>query len=352
MFIGARILKTGLAVTISMYICTLFNIQPALFAGAATVLNMQPSVGQSLYNAREQIYVHFTSIFIAIILGIVLTPHPLSMGLSTIIVILICNQFNWRSASAGGIMAAIFILNSPANEFLSHALMRSSAIFIGLAVALIVNLTIAPPRYRQPLVQKLTELNTLITGIFTKAVESYLNVELLKTEEIKEKQVLVENLFKETNRFYDLYRIDLGPLSEKTEGKKEKESQFYWDYLTYNKGLWQRTRDILFLAQERKERRQKNGDIPVRQEFKEILQLLNDALKLYEDHNQELLNKLNNKETPHVEEPRIWSKLDQILKSWQSDFPSNPLYLQALIEVSLITYKIRWAAKESVRLLN
>lgn len=349
---GARILKTGLAVALSMFICDYFNIQPALFAGAATVLNMQPSVMQSIFNAREQLAVHFLSIAIAILLGLTLGPHPLVMGLSTILIISTCTRLHLRSAISGGVMASIFILNAPEAQFIHHATMRSLAIFIGLGVALVVNFTIAPPRYRQPLIRKLLELNSQISQVFSEATNSYLELSLPSEGELEERKKHIECLIKEANNLFDLYRYETGPLLENQPDLKEKETQLFRDYLTYNKGLWQRSKDIFFLAQERITRRKEAGDQPISEEFREVLQILKDALDIYLYNNGTLIKIIEGEKVEVPGEPHIWSKLDSLLNNWHDRFPYGSYHLHALIEVSLITYKIRWGAKESARLLE
>ncbi|MCR4440754.1 MAG: aromatic acid exporter family protein [Peptococcaceae bacterium] len=196
MFAGARIIKTGLAVALSLFICDYFNIQPSLFAGAATVLNMQPSVELSLYNAKEQLLVHSLSVCVAILLGLTIGTNPLSMGIATIIIIQLCQVFKWRGGVSAGVMAAIFVLASPHAEFLNHALVRSLAIFVGVSVALVVNLTIAPPRYRQPLQKKLVELNIHVSRLFYEAVQAFLRLSLPTPEEKEAMTKKTEDLFR------------------------------------------------------------------------------------------------------------------------------------------------------------
>jgi len=347
---GARILKTGLAVTISMIICNLLNVQPALFAAAAAVLSMQPSVAQSFLNAKEQILVHFISITIAVVLGLSLGPNPLSMGLAAVLVIFACNKLTLKSTIAGGVMAAIFILGSPATEFLGHALTRSIAIFIGVGTGLAVNLTIAPPRYRQPLVDSLLALNEKISQAYTQAVEYYLEARSPEEGHLASLTTSIEKAFRETAKLFDRYRTEGIPF---TPGRaEENDIRLFTDYLTYNKGLWQRTKDIFFLGAERIQRRKEAGDLPISPEFQEILALLREALSLYLTHNQSLRKVLQGQPVNLPEEPHIWRKLDTILNNWHNRFPSGSYYLHALVEVSLITYKIRWAAKEAVKLIG
>ncbi|MFZ7104265.1 MAG: FUSC family protein [Peptococcaceae bacterium] len=350
MSIGPRILKTGLAVAISMYICIFFNIQPAIFAAAATVVNLQQSVGKSLRNAYEQIIVHFIAVGIGILLGLFIHFQPLSMGIATIVIISICSKvLKWKASISMGVVAAIFILGAPANEFIHHALVRSLAIFIGLGVAILINMLIAPPRYNQIIIGKLLELNTLTSEYFKDSVHSFLTLTLPAPELKINTEAAYQKILADAEKYYELHANEwnIGDTISNTEQKK-----LYNDYIHYNKGLWQRSKDILFLAEERIERRKNALEPPISQEFREILDLLLNALQITGHYNEELQRKVKGEKTEILPEPRIWSKLDIIINHWHDHFPSGSFYLHALIEISLVTYKIRWAAKESARLLN
>lgn len=351
MLVGARVLKTGIAVAISMYICYFLDIQPAIFAGAATVVNLQPSVVQSLRNAKNQILVHFLSIGIAIILGLVLVPNPLTMGLSAVIIITICTKLGFQKSISMGVVASIFILDSPPTQFLDHALIRSLAIFIGLGTALVVNTAIAPPHYHERLMDKLKEINTAISEAFQAAINSYIYLEALP-ENWPEKKKVLKNLLKEGENLYMLYSFEVGQRNPKDQQIQNKTLLLYKEYLAYNKGLIQRTSDINFLVQERKERRTEAGDLPISEDFQQILNLLKDVINLYSFYNRTLTDKLDTGESIVYEPPLIWHRIDVLLNEWYDRFPANSYYLHALIEVSLITYKIDWATNEAIRLLG
>ena len=354
MLLGARVIKTGIAVTISMYICYVFNIQPAIFAGAATVVNLQPSVVQSLSNAKEQVFVHFMAIGVAIALGLTLGPHAVTMGISAVIIITICNKLGIKQGIAMGIVASIFILDSPPTEFLDHAFIRSLAIFIGLTTALVVNVTIAPPHYKDRLVDKLKEINGAITDAFNDGVTSYFSLNIISEEEWQRKKSHLKGLVKEGEALYNLYTYEAGYGlgSNNKDRLKDKTILFYKEYLTYSKGLIQRTSDIHFLALERKNRRTQRGDLPVSPHFQEILDLLEEVHKLFIYYNQELSEKLDKGISISHVSPPIWNRIDTLLAHWHDRFPAGSYYLHALIEVSLITYKINWATTESIRLLQ
>ncbi|MFZ5945423.1 MAG: FUSC family protein [Bacillota bacterium] len=348
--IGPRILKTGLAVAISMYICLFFNIQPAIFAAAATVVNLQQSVGKSLRNAYEQIIVHFIAVGIGILLGLIISFQPLSMGIATILIITICTKvLKWKTSISMGVVAAIFILGSPESEFLYHALDRSLTIFIGLGVAIIINVLVAPPQYSHIIVEKLIELNNLTSEYFQQSVYSFLNLSVPTLESRNKTEGLYKKLLADAERYYELFSNEWSFGDNKIN---ENEKEFFNDYISYNKGLWQRSKDILFLAEERIERRKNAKEPPISPQFRDILDLLNNALEITIQYNRELQRKVKGEETEAFPEPRIWSKLEVIVNHWHDHFPSGSFYLHALIEISLVTYKIRWAAKESANLLN
>lgn len=349
---GARVIKTGIAVTLSMFICNIFDVQPAIFAGATAVLTMQPSLGKSFNNAVEQIFTQFIAIAIAILLGITIGGNSLVMGVSTILVILICNHCKWRSSISGGIMATIFVLGSPPDQFLAHALIRSIVIFIGVSSGLLVNITLAPPHYEKPLRLKLIELNKFIYQNFKQVIENYLQLSPPTPNALLRLEKSVGKLFKEVHSYYDLYKHDFGLTKDGQKDTQKKYDQLYRDYLTYNKGLWQRTKDIFFLAEERSKRKNEAGDQPISEDFQQILQLIENSLELFSMYNRELQEKIAGETTKLLEVPHIWSKLDEIINQWHNQNYGDRDYLHALIEVSLITHKIRWAAKESALLLE
>ena len=351
---GARVIKTGIAVALSMFICDILHVHPAIFAGATAVLTIQPSLGKSFNKALELVLTQLIAITLAITLGMTIGGNPLVMGLSTILVILICNRLKLRGSITGGIVATIFVLDSPPDQFLDQAIIRSIVIFIGVVSGLFVNITLAPPHYEVQLGLKLIELNKFIFRNFKQVIENYVQLTPPKPHALTALEKEIGRLFKEVHDYYGLYKHDLGITKDNNNKIDQRKviAQLYNDYLTYNKGLWQRTKDIFFLAEERTKRRKKAGDQPTSEDFQQILHLIDSSLELFSQYNRVLQEKIAGKATMHVEEPHIWSKLDKIINQWHSHNYEGSYHLHALIEVSLITHKIRWAAKESAHLLK
>jgi hypothetical protein len=160
-------------------------------------------------------------------------------------------------------------------------------------------------------------------------------------------------LFEEAEHLYDLFSDEWNvPISNSNSGKKTAEEKLFKEYLNYNRGLWQRSQDLLFLAQERKMRREEANDPAISCEFNRIFEMLLNVMFNATSYNLELQKKIRGEEAQLYPEPRVWSKVNDLLNQWQEKNPPTAYFMHALMEVSVITYNIRWFAKESVRLLN
>jgi len=354
MGIGARTIKTGIAVALSVYVCVLFDISPALFAATSAVVCMQQSIGKSLRNAFQQVIVNLTAIAIGVVLGLTIPILYVSMAIATILVILFCTKvYKTPNLIVMAIITAIFIISSPQDEFTEHAVMRALAIFIGIGIGNIVNFTLAQPHYQKPLVSKLIQLNEWVIPSFSNSVNAYLTLDIPPEEELKNQQDNFSTLYQDAENLLDLFndefKLTLG--AEKVR-KKTKQEQLYRDYLNYNRGIWQRSLDIIFLTQERKARREEFHEPSVSAEFHQVFDMLTQVIAEAEHYNSELLKKLRGEISKPYPELRVWTRFNQQFTKWQERNPNTTYYLSAIFEVSVIVFNIRWFAKESSRLLN
>ena len=72
MKIGARIVKTGIAVSITMYLCKFFQLEPAFFGAVSAVVNMQPSLFLTVKTAKDQVVVHLIAVGLGLLFGYLL----------------------------------------------------------------------------------------------------------------------------------------------------------------------------------------------------------------------------------------------------------------------------------------
>ena len=347
MNIGARIIKTGLAVTLAITICKALGIQPASFAAITAVVNMQPSVSKSLKNAWEQISVHVIGVVLAAIMGFALGTGPLVMGLAVIIVIVICNRIGWTGAISLGIVSVIFILDSPPEQFLSHAGIRSLAVFVGLAVAISVNRLLAPPHYREKFFAEVESLFEDTSQYFLTSFHSFINATFVEKFELKEPEELKAKL-----------ELTSGLLEHARDELRDVDNPAFVErLLEVCRGFVERGDSINQMTRQRVKRRNSPGSPlmgePVSLEFQAVL----DVLSLGETKLTGLVHKLEAglKEKRDFgqfsEDIEYWVKFDKVLDDWHRTV-NGVFYLRALMEVAVVGTEIRWAARRLKTLLN
>lgn len=177
MKIGARVIKTGIAVAITMFICEVLELEPAFFGAVSAVINIQPSIFLTLKEARNQIFVHVLGVGAGFLFGYFIGVNPLSAGLIVILLIPLLSRLKLNNGITMGIVAALFVLSASTEEFMAHALARTGVIFAGLGSAMFVNVFLWPPRYGEMLREKLRQSNEAAVLYFCRAVQEYINLD-------------------------------------------------------------------------------------------------------------------------------------------------------------------------------
>ncbi|MGE4272593.1 MAG: aromatic acid exporter family protein [Desulfitobacterium sp.] len=337
---GPRILKTGLGVTIALLICQLFSVEPANFAAITVAINMQPSVSKALTNAWEQVLINIIAIALAIVLGLTLGTNPYIIGLAVILMIAISNRMGWSGVNPG-IVSIIFILDAPYEQFLEHALSRSLSIFIGLAVALIINRVLAPPRHKRNFKENLFSLFYDSSIYFLNSLVHYVESTTLSNYE-KPKPTLLEERLEQVTNLYEHAR---------EEFNTQDKMQLMERLLELCRGFIERGENIEEMTRQRVKRRQAPDAPPqmgthITQEFQSLLDYIlvgRDNLAALRD--QLYLSFTYPPATPlRTLDQAYWNEFDQIMDLWQKNF-SGVYFLRATMEIGVVATEMRWASK-------
>jgi len=347
MFIGARTIKTGIAVTTSFLLCKILRIEPAVFAALTAVVNMQPSVSKALNNAWQQIGVHLLGVALSLVIGLTFGTNPLTIGLGVIILILLCNRIGWSGGIMLGIVSIIFILDSPPEAFLTHALSRTLSIFLGLGVALLINRVLAPPRYKTKLLSSLRTLCLFTSTYFLESLHTFIEAGNLTTYEKPDPQQL--NLLLD-----EVVALNEHAREEITVADNPRVIE---RRLEICRGFIERGQSINTMTDQRVKRRQQAYSAQelheINDEFKGILGVLSvgkdklagliDALTIAVDQNK----------SSHLYPADIlyWETFDKAIDEWNRKV-SGVFYLRALMEVSVVATELHWATRRTKSLLN
>jgi uncharacterized membrane protein YgaE (UPF0421/DUF939 family) len=350
MKIGARIIKTGIAVTITIFICKLLDLEPAFFGAISAVINMQPSIFLTIKTAKDQIMVHILGVSVGLFFGYLLGSNPVTMGLITILLIYLHIKFCFQSSITMGIIAALFVLSSSAEQFLPHALVRTAVIFVGLSVAMLINVTLWPPRYKQQFKEILQASNQQAVRYFCQAIQDYVQLENNKPPLHHEQKKAVHKINKESRKLVEFLRREgevLRPgVSEQSDWLSKAER-----FIDYNQSLIGKADRIYELLPARYDRRQKSGSPSISEEFKMILEILESGCTTIARVNGKLRSVIIDEIPAEPEEisEDYWEKLTEAIELWQK--LTGSYYLHALLDVAVTANEIKWASRQAKKLL-
>lgn len=165
MHLGARSLKTGVAVTIALMAAIALGMTPPIMAGVAAAMTTHPSVQRSLRAMVQNIYGNFIGALIAVVVVIIFGDQPIVVGLTVVFVIALHLKFGLHRTLTLTMVTVIFIMSSGMTDnmqFLFEGIRRFSMICIGVVSATLVNLLIFPPHYEHTLYEQILEQTTML----------------------------------------------------------------------------------------------------------------------------------------------------------------------------------------------
>lgn len=201
MELGARVLKTGVAVTLALYLCALLGWTPAIIAAVAAIFTMQPSIYRSWRHIRDQLQTNILGAGLALLAGFVFNNEPIAIGMVCIVVIMICIKLKMESTIGLTLVTVIAVMEA-AGDAASHwsfALNRLLVILIGIGSAFVVNIAFFPPQHEKLFIKQVKEVFTKLSLLIRTSV----------TDEMKEAvyRKQQEELTKALHKLEDKYSI-------------------------------------------------------------------------------------------------------------------------------------------------
>lgn len=192
MKIGARVIKTGLAVIVALYVSIALHLQSPVFAAIAAVISIQPSVYRSITTFIEQVKANIIGAVIAIAIAFLLGTDPISVGLAVIVVILINLMLKYEKSISISVLTAIAIMESASDSFTEFAFQRFILIIIGMLAATLINALFIPPKHEGKIIRSIQTINEHITEMMLRLEE---NVYMRYIDEVRKNVSSLETLF-------------------------------------------------------------------------------------------------------------------------------------------------------------
>ncbi|WP_442595589.1 FUSC family protein [Neobacillus sp. D3-1R] len=197
MTLGPRILKTGISVALSLFICTIFNLEPAVFAGVAAIFTVQPSIYRSWKQVLDQLKTNTLGAAIALFMIYFIGRDPFTIGIVMIVVIMICMKMKMESSISLTLVTVLAIMMAPPHEDITFAVNRFGIILVGMISAFLVNLFILPPKYKNNYKEKVHVVFQRMSLLMRTAISNEMTEKSFQqdTEKLKEDIKRLEEIF-------------------------------------------------------------------------------------------------------------------------------------------------------------
>ncbi|AQQ52504.1 FUSC family protein [Planococcus lenghuensis] len=159
MKLGARVLKTGIAVSLALYVAELLGLPASFFAGITAIFALQPSIYRSFQTVIEQVYSNIIGAVIAVLFVLTLGAHHISVGFAIVLTILIMLRLKIDKTIPLVLVTIIAVMEAQQEDFLTFAALRLATVLVGVLSAFIVNLIFLPPKYETKLFKSINEVS-------------------------------------------------------------------------------------------------------------------------------------------------------------------------------------------------
>ena len=149
MRLGARILKTGIAIILALFIASFLpdNVGLKSVAGISAIVAMQPNIYRSIKTISEQATGNVIGALLAVIMVTIFGKNIVIMGVTVILLIAILYKLNLHVATLAGVTALI-IMGQHTGSFYVTAAFRFILVMIGVVSASVVNLIFYHPNLK------------------------------------------------------------------------------------------------------------------------------------------------------------------------------------------------------------
>jgi len=179
--IGARVLKTGLAVAVALWIGELIGLNNALIGAIAAIFTIQPSIYRSWMQVIDQVQSMFVGAALALGAVHLIGASPIAIGLVCVFAILICMRIGNEDAIGLTLVTVVMIMEAGGQGW-QLAVDRLAGIVTGMAAAFLVNIAVAPPRHARRIVKNAEVLRRIMSRLLRTAVSNEIRENVFRSD--------------------------------------------------------------------------------------------------------------------------------------------------------------------------
>ncbi|NMA58212.1 aromatic acid exporter family protein [Clostridium cochlearium] len=186
--VGLRNLKTALAVALTIFLSQILNLRSPFFAGIAAITAMQSSVSESFNSGVDRMFSTILGGIIALLFSLVAPENPFFIALGIIIIIYLCNVFDWKqSVQLSGMVFLSIILNYEEGSRVDYAFYRTVDTLFGLVIGTLINYFVLPPNLEDKMLESVKKMYSQVKNIVGTIIwkEEGVNLETLRKDLIE-----------------------------------------------------------------------------------------------------------------------------------------------------------------------
>lgn len=207
MTFGARMLKTGIAVTLALYVCMWLEFTPPVIAAVAAIFALQPTIYRSWRYFLQQVQTNTLGAIIALLAGMYFSNEPIAIGVVCVLVIMICMKL--RMSESIGLTLVTVVSVMEASGHWEFALNRFLLSVIGIVAAFLVNIVFVPPDPREQFTKQIHLVFNQLSLLLRTAISDEIKEKVFRVQKqeladglqaLKDKYKLLEEEIKKLKR--------------------------------------------------------------------------------------------------------------------------------------------------------
>lgn len=176
--LGMRNIKTSLVVFICIIIYDVFNWGYPFFAVTAGIISMEASIVSSFKVGRNRIMGTSLGALMGLVFTLISPGNPYLSALGTIVIIYICNLFEWKKSIVIASIVFISIMLQIGNgQVVEYSIDRLVDTSVGILISLLVNFLIAPYNFEKSIQEQFKSITKDLRKLIEDSVCSHIERE-------------------------------------------------------------------------------------------------------------------------------------------------------------------------------
>ncbi|MFB4165592.1 aromatic acid exporter family protein [Alteribacillus sp. JSM 102045] len=201
-FAGNRVIKTGVAILITAWICQILG-WPPVFAVITAIVTLEPTVSDSIKKGIIRLPASVFGSFYAVLFIYFFDHSPITYALAAVFTIATCVKLKLHAGLLVATLTSVAMVEVLHDNYFISFFIRLGTTTIGLLVSTAVNMFVFPPDYTQDIIRNINKMaqntGTAVEKLFRKVLEN-------NQEESSQKEI-IEQLDKKLHKTETLIRF-------------------------------------------------------------------------------------------------------------------------------------------------